>query len=207
MKRLFSILCVVALLSSAAFAQEFAKKGAVEIGGNVGFSSITTIIDGQSDPNATTLFQISPTIGYFAIDGLELGINPLEFTNVMGQTSGLTTTGDSAFSQTWVGFWVFGAYHFSTGGTTFPYLQALVGYTSESSTGKSSVSGLSYGFAGGAKFKLTDGLLLNAGISYKFYTYNQSEATSRSGLNVLTVGVGIGGFFGSTDKSSGKQSW
>jgi outer membrane protein len=197
MKRLFSILSVVALLTSAAFAQEFAKKGVVELGGNVGFTSITAIADGKSASNSTTIFQISPTVGYFVMDGLEIGIDPLELGYAgTSATSGLTTLSEGSYTMTMVGIWAFGAYHFLTGGNAFPYLQALVGYTSESETGSPGASGLSYGFAGGAKFKLTGGLLLNAGISYKFYTYNPSGATNRFGLNVLGIGAGFSGFFG-----------
>ena len=197
MKRLFSVLACVALLSSAAFAQQFAKTGVVEIGGNVGFSNMTGVSNGETAGNSISIFQINPTIGCFVTDGLELGINPLEFTTIEGEASGLTTmsSGAGGESQTMVGFWAFGAYNFSTGGPAFPYLQAQVGYTSES-FGGSSFSGLSYGFAGGAKFKLAGGLLLNAGLSYKFYTYNPSGAENRFGMNILSVGVGISGFFG-----------
>lgn len=129
-------------------------------------------------------------------DNLELGLNPLELVAVLNEASGLTTQSSGGDSHTMMGFWAFGAYHFATGGKTRPYLQALIGYTSESATGSDGVGGLSYGFAGGAKFQISGGLLLNAGLSYKFYTYTPSGASSRYGQNILAIGLGISGFLG-----------
>jgi outer membrane protein len=176
----------VVLFATVGFAQDFAKAGVIEVGGNVGFSSSTDVTAGETTDQSLTAITISPTVGYFVIDGLELGLDPLEF----------STLSDGDNTLTSMGFWGFGTYHFSTGGMAFPYIQALVGYTSAKMTDMDATTGLSYGFAAGAKLKIAGGLLLNAGASYKFYTYNPSGADSRNGSNVLAIGVGLSGFFG-----------
>jgi hypothetical protein len=73
MKHAFPTLVVIAFFNVVAFAQGFAKTGAIEFGGNVGFSSTTDIVDESKIGNSIIVFNISPTFGYFVVDGLELG--------------------------------------------------------------------------------------------------------------------------------------
>ncbi len=181
MKRLLSVIFVLGLIGSVALSQDFGKEGIIEFGGTASFSSSTPVAAGTTG-DATTIIALAPTVGYFLMDGIEIGVDPLAFSSVSYKSNTLST----------IGFWAFGAYHFMTMGTTYPYLQALVGYTSISNGG--SGGGLAYGVAGGAKFEIAGGLLLNAQASYKFYTYTPSGVDDRVGNNVLMVGVGISGF-------------
>jgi hypothetical protein len=183
MKRLFSVIFVLVFVSSMALAQDFAKEGVIEFGGTASFNSIQMIANGESYGDASSVITLTPQVGYFLMEGVEVGVDPFEFTS--------TSSGGNTSST--LGFWAFGAYHFVSGSSTYPYLQALVGYTSMTAASETA-SGLSYGLAGGAKFEIAGGLLLNAQASYKFYTYNPSGADKRFGANVLSVGVGLSGF-------------
>ncbi|MDI6778963.1 MAG: hypothetical protein QME25_02025 [Bacteroidota bacterium] len=184
MKSLLSVFFVLILTSTLALSQEFGKEGVIEFGGNASFQSTTPVAEGKTG-DATTTIMLSPTVGYFVIDGVEVGVDPLSYTSVS-----YPKPIDKTYST--LGFWAFGAYHFMTMGTTYPYVQALVGYTS-ASNGKSA-SGLAYGAAIGAKFEVASGLLINASAQYRFYTYTPEDADKRWGDNVLSIGIGISGF-------------
>ena len=183
MKNLLSILLLVILFGSIAFSQDFGKQGVIEIGGTAGFASETYVTDGETG-DAYTIFTLQPTVGYFVIDGLEVGLNPLSF------SSENYPSWDDPINT--IGLWAFGAYHFMTMGKTYPYIQALLGYTSRSSG--ETYGGLAYGLAAGAKFEIAGGLLLNAGVDYRFYTYDRDDTGGRDGSNVLLIGVGLSGF-------------
>ena len=183
MKNLLSILLLVILLGSIAFSQDFGKQGVIEIGGMAGFSSATLVVNGETGDAITTI-MLEPTVGYFVIDGLEVGLNPLSFQS-------MKVPDEDAIST--IGFWAFGAYHFMTMGKTYPYIQALLGYTTMSAGGESA-GGLAYGIAAGVKFEIAGGLLLNAGAEYRFFTYDFEETDSRDGSNVLSIGIGLSGF-------------
>jgi hypothetical protein len=183
MRYILSILVITFILSAVAFSQgTFGKEGVIEFGGTVGFMSSTPVANGETG-DATSTFTVVPSVGYFFMDGLEVGLNPLSFVSTK------PPVGDS-YSN--IGIWAFGAYHLMTMGTTYPYIEGLIGYTSESNG--ETLSGLSYGLGIGAKFEITGGLLLNAAAEYRFYTYNPSGADKRFGMNVLSIGVGLSGF-------------
>jgi len=183
MKNLLSILLLVILFGSIAFSQDFGKQGVIEIGGMAGFSSATPVVNGETGDAITTI-MLEPTVGYFVIDGLEVGLNPLSFQS-------MKVPDEDAIST--IGFWAFGAYHFMTMGKTYPYIEALLGYTSMSS-GDNSYGGLAYGVGAGAKFEIAGGLLLNAAVDYRFYTYDSDLTGGRDGANILSIGVGLSGF-------------
>ncbi len=182
MKHLLSIMFVIVVISSVAFSQNFGKTGTIEFGGQAAFMSTTPVVEGETG-DATTVIMFQPSFGYFVMDGLEVGVNPLSITSMSQNSNTLTN----------IGFWAFGAYHFTDMGSTYPYLQALLGYTSVSD-GDNTASGLSYGVGAGAKFEIAGGLLLDANLNYRFYTYNPDGADKRWGNNVLTIGVGLSGF-------------
>ncbi len=183
MKNLLSVLLLVILLGSIAFSQDFGKQGVIEFGGTAGFMSATPVYDGETG-DATSYFMLEPSIGYFVIDGLEVGLNPLSIVSESPSEGDALTT---------IGAWAFGAYHFMTMGKTYPYIEALLGYTSMSS-GDNSYGGLAYGVGAGAKFEIAGGLLLNAAVDYRFYTYDSDLTGGRDGANILLIGVGLSGF-------------
>ena len=179
-----SALLVVAMLiplGPVAVAQEgkkFAMKGSTELGGSISFQSITPVSNGNTG-YATTIFSVAPFIGYFVADGFEIGVNPLGLTTI--------SSGGSSFTQ----IMIFAApsYNFKTEGIAYPFIEALLGYTSQSNG--SSRSGFSWGGRGGVKLAVTDKGLLNLGIQYVQITLNPSGTTNRYGSNQLAISAGF----------------
>jgi hypothetical protein len=81
------------------------------------------------------------------------------------------------------------SYNFSTKGNAYPFIEALLGYTS-SSNGETH-SGFSYGARGGMKLAVTDKGLLNLGIQYLVINQSPSDATERQGSNNLSISAGF----------------
>ncbi len=76
MKKLTLIFTILTLFSITLNAQNFAKSGVIEAGGSLGFSSQTAVFNRQSDDKSTAAISIEPFVGYFIIDGVELGLIP-----------------------------------------------------------------------------------------------------------------------------------
>lgn len=181
---LCSALLVVAMLiplGPVAIAQDgkkFAMKGSTELGGSISFQSITPVFNGTTE-DATTIFSVAPFVGYFIADGFEIGVNPL----------GLTTISFRGSSDTQLMIFAAPSYNFKTEGITYPFIEALLGYTSQSNG--SSRSGFSWGGRGGVKLAVTDKGLLNLGVQYVQITLNPSGATNRSGYDQLAISAGF----------------
>jgi opacity protein-like surface antigen len=183
MKKLLSILVLTLLFGSLAFSQDFGKQGVLEFGGTAGFMSLTPVVNGETG-DATSTIMFEPTVGYFIIDGLEVGLNPLSISSTSPPEGDALTT---------IGIWAFGGYHFNTMSKIHPYIEGLIGYTSMSAGGESH-GGFAFGAGAGVKFELAGGLLLNAGLDYRFYTYDFDQTDKRDGVNALSVAVGLSGF-------------
>lgn len=175
-------LALVLCLASVSRAQEdkkFGMKGTTELGGNIQFQSMTPVVNGSTH-ESMTVFSVAPFIGYFVADGFELGVNPL----------GITSISTAGGSVTEVMIMAAPSYNFKTEGNAHPFIEALVGYTTQSS-GDNSASGLSWGGRGGVKISVTDKGLLNLGIQYLQITTNPDGATTRYGSNQLTISAGF----------------
>ena len=79
MKKLLTVLFALVLFVGFSQAQNFGKKGVIEVGGGLGFSSTTAVANGETADESLTNISVMPYVGYFIIDGLELGVNPLGF--------------------------------------------------------------------------------------------------------------------------------
>jgi len=178
----FCVLLLIICAPSISHAQRsnvFAEKGCSEVGGNVTFQSVSPIADGVSG-DAMTVFSFAPYIAHFVSDGFEIGVTPFSFMSMSykGSSSSQIMILGSA------------AYNFTTDGRTYPYLEALFGYTSESD-GASSASGFSWGVSGGAKLAIVDHVIVNVSLQYIEITENPNGAVNRFGSNQLTIGAGF----------------
>lgn len=174
-------LAIVACIASASFAHEgkkFATKGCTELGGTISFQSLTPVFDGNTG-SATTIFALAPFIGYFVSDGFEIGLNPL----------GLTSVSYGGSSATQIAIFAAPSYNIRTEGIAYPFIEALLGYTSQSNS--SSRSGFSWGGRAGVKLAVTDKGLLNLGVQYVQITLQPSGATKREGSNQLAISAGF----------------
>jgi hypothetical protein len=175
---------------AAAQGREFATAGTTEIAGGISFSSITPVSHGETG-DATTIFSFGPEIGYFVTDGFEIGLNP-GVSLLPGMSVITPNEGDG---MTVLQLFAFPAYTFRPKeSTVYPFIQVPLGYTSTSS-GNSSQSGFSWGIKGGIKVVAASHFLLTFYGEYLAVSLMPEGETERYGLNYLSFGVSVGGFF------------
>ena len=201
MKKTLTISGIVLLLFcfTNVSAQKFAKQGAVEVGGSISFNNITMVADGKSADESLSVFLLAGNIGYFITDGLELMVVP-SYMNMSVE--------DVSLSGLLLYFAP--AYVFDLRSNVFPFIQGMIGYNSLTvdlggstsglpgvSSGEQTLSGLSYGGAGGIKVQLAKNALLNCSVSYMMLTLDpENWEGDRNGADVITVGAGFTVFFG-----------
>lgn len=208
MKRLFAILVFVLSVSIVTFSQDFAKKGIWELGGSVGFMSITGVSGGTTDPAATTIFTFSPEAGYFITDNFELALLPFSIStestpnftyHVQNNQIVVTTTTTTTTSFR---FLIAPTWNFDIQSNIYPYIQVLIGYGTESFKNDTpypdgydySESGLDYGAQAGIKIQVAKSSILNLGVSYLMTNREQSSETSRFGNNIFQIMAGFSVF-------------
>jgi hypothetical protein len=180
--RILSILLLFGLLVCTCSGQEpdrFALKGTTEAGGSISFMSTSPVYNDQTG-DASTNFMCAPFVGYFVTDGFEIGVNPLGIT-VYSLANGPHTTVLNLF--------VAPSYNFRTEGSAYPFIEALLGYTSVSDG--VTQSGFSWGGRGGVKVAVTGHALANLAVEYLQITLNPSGATKRTGSNQLLISAGF----------------
>lgn len=161
--------------------EKFGMKKQIEVGGTIGFTSITPVFAGTTG-NATSLFSINPYVGYFITDGFELGLVPM--VTIISPPSPATSTTDLTI-------FLAPAYNFQLQNSTVtPFIEGLIGFSSVSSSGNSA-SGLSFGGRGGIKVNVTGQALLNVDVRYLLITEKPSGANDRFGYNELGINVGF----------------
>jgi hypothetical protein len=162
-------------------AKTFAVRGTFELGGSVSYSASWSVANGSTSGSALHQVTAMPYAGYFVIDGLELGVNPLGFTYV--------SQGSAHLSE----FKVLGsvAYNFRLPSRVYPFVEGLAGYAFASGSGVSDRGGFSWGGRGGLKVGIAGGALLTVGVQYLQVTLKPSGVTARSGYNELGAVVGF----------------
>lgn len=192
--RIVACTMLIGLISSvpgvtAAQERTFATKGVTEFSGSVAFSSFTPVSRGETG-DAITLFSFGPKLGYFPIDGLELGIDPgvslLPGISIETPSQGEATTVLQLFG--FVGYNLL-----LEGSKVHPFLEVPFGYTSIAS-GDDSQTGFSWGVKGGVKIEIVSHLLLGIYGQYLLITLNPENSDDRNGFNFLSFGIGIGAF-------------
>ena len=186
------LVVITIVYSSLGNSQEktFGTRGVTEIAGGVSFSSITSVASGKTG-DATTILSLAPQLGYFVVDGFELGI-----TTGMTLLPGVSVlTPERGDGTTIVQLFFSPSYNYhAEGSKVCPFIEPQIGYTSMSS-GSSSQSGFSYGVRAGIKVIAVEHFLVSLSGQYVALTFNESGATERSGFNYLAFGVGVAGYF------------
>jgi len=181
-----ALLIALTLMVEPAGAQEqhrhFTLRGNVELGGSLSFLASQPVVN---DQNKKTIYTVSviPFVGYFVIDGLELGLNPAALT--------VNTNGDLTTTQLRVLFAP--SYNFRTPSVATPFVEGLAGITLvniNASEASSTLKGFTWGGRAGIKVALVERGLLNIGVQYLRVTTNPEGATTRSGANEFAVNVG-----------------
>jgi hypothetical protein len=161
----------------------FAMAGTFELGGAASFASYTMVSPGVTS-DATYSIGLSPTVGYFVADELELVLDPL--TLVYAWSGDISTL--SLMPMAGV------AYNFRAAPRAFPYLEGVAGYAYERSTGGGTTltrNGLAWAARGGVKFLVTGTAIVNMGLQYEQVTLNRSGDSERNGYNTIALTAGI----------------
>jgi hypothetical protein len=162
----------------------FSSPGVWELGGSAAFSRNTPVAGGSSGEAVYKLSAV-PFVGYFLLDGVELGVNPLGVA--------LTSEGDTTTTE--LRFLFAPSYNYSLGGRAYPFIEGLAGYTAVivdyPGGGRSTRSGFSWGGRLGVKFPVTAQGLLNVGVQYLLVTLDPDGASSRNGTDELSVSIGF----------------
>ena len=192
MRKITQLFAALFVFTSLSFSQNFATKGTIEVGGSLGFSSTTSVSDGQSASNSTTTIRLEPYIGYFIVHSFELGFEP-----------SFTTSSVGDYSSSSFGIYFAPAWNFDLRSNLFPFIEGRIGYnTSSSDDGNSATedptySGLSWGLRGGVKVQVGNSALVNLALSYDQITMNHKDWDGgRNGQNVFGFNAGFTIFFG-----------
>ena len=169
------------------------EKGSWVIGGSttLGFNSASSKIkaEGESyDGPKISTFNITPSVGYFAIDKLAIGVD-------LGYTS-ITTKIDSEKEKSSL-FSVLptATYYFKSDSKLMPYLGAGVGYGSNKEEFENvsyTTDGLMWKAKGGVAYLITDKVAVDFGVSFNQFSSKEDDFGVDYKTVVNTFGVGAG---------------
>ncbi len=194
MKKLLTLLVLI-LCVSFANGQNFAKKGVWELGGSAGFSSSTSVFNGETAEESATSFMLAPYIGYFVANSFELGLIPSFVSQSYGDN----------FSASSFGVYFAPAWNFDLQSNLFPFIEGRIGYNTSTTTvtddegveQEFSSSGLAWGLRGGVKVQVGNSGLVNLALFYDQITMDPDDWDGdRNGENVFGVTAGFTIFWG-----------
>jgi len=176
-------------------------KGDWVVSGNTGFgfNNVTTTVKagGQSaDGPKVSTFSITPSVGYFVIDKLAVGID-------LGLTSATTKYEGTKATTTSFSVMPTATYYFANDSKFVPFLGAGIGYASVKNKGEMNVlgvsasdetttDGLAWKVKGGVTYMATQSLGINLGVSYDQFSNKQTIMNTDVKTNVKTFGVNVG---------------
>ncbi|WP_312901131.1 OmpW family outer membrane protein [Chryseobacterium taichungense] len=176
-------------------------KGDWVISGNTGFGfnnvNTTVKVGGQSaDGPKVSTFSITPSVGYFVIDKLAVGID-------LGLTSATTKYEGAKATTTSFSVMPTATYYFANDSKFVPFLGAGIGYASVKNKGEINVMGLStsddnttdglaWKVKGGVTYMATQSLGINLGVSYDQFSNKETIMNTDVKTNVKTFGVNVG---------------
>jgi len=187
----FGFIAVAVLIASSASAQ--LEKGKILVGGrtNMSFTSVNEnhAYDGSSVGEIKTqMFEFSPEIGYFVMDGFAIGAN-ISYRSVKGKIG----DGDWSDPSRYTGISAFGKYYLDYGQFK-PFGMAKLGFMAQSqgSDDADKYRGLSIGFGVGGAYFITESIAFEAGLVYdytKFKNKEESKYVIKQGQLAISVGV------------------
>ncbi|MEN9444498.1 MAG: hypothetical protein RIS47_1388 [Bacteroidota bacterium] len=190
MKKLISILAIVALVLSVGTAMSQTTQGNYLVGGAsaLSFSSnkVTPEYDGEKgDDSKSSSFDFSPQVGYFVMDNLAVGLD-LAY-------SSTTDKGDVDVTSTTTVVGVFGRYYLA--GEKFrPFAQAELGYAANSIKMDETYkfSGLVYSAEVGAAYFLTESISLDLSLAYSAGSLtNSDDSKYKTKMSIFGFNAGL----------------
>lgn len=193
-------------------------KGDWVISGNTGLGfnaqSSTVKANGQSqDGPKISSFSITPSVGYFVIDGLAVGID-------LGFNSETNKSNGDKITQTRFSVMPTATYYFNTGSKFFPFVGAGIGYATSKTkyslqgtiidpilfSGSAKEDGLTWKAKAGVTYMATPSLGVNVGLGFdQYYTKNTVLNTEiKTTRNNFGVNVGFSYFIKAKAQKSDK---
>jgi len=188
MKKILLLLTLVVSLSFAVNAQTEKGKWLVSGSTNVGFNSVSTKYknNGMSvDGAKVNTFNVSPSVGYFVVDNLSIGLG-VDYNT----SSTKDEIGDKISSSTFT-VMPMATYFFTKNTTIKPYLGAGAGYASyEQKIGSiaQTNNGFAWGVEGGLAYFVSPKIALDLGLGYGQVSVKESGIT----VNANTFGAKVG---------------
>lgn len=182
MKKLF--LAGALALFGAMNAQTTKGSWVVEGKTSLGFNNVSTKVkagDIKADSPEVSTFTIAPSVGYFVMDNLSVGLD-FSLTSITAKEDGEKGT------QTTVNILPNATYYFTTVSNLRPYLGAGVGYGSTTIESKTT-DGFAWGVKGGAVYLLNNTIGLNLGLG--FNQFSSKEDNVKVTASTLGVNAGI----------------
>ncbi len=189
------LLCMMFLSAPSLAGERFGLRGHVELGGSIDFTNISF----SDSSKSTGIFSISPYVGFFAVNQLEIGLRPI--VTIVSPPSGNSTTDLAIFlAPSWN--------ISSRTSVVTPFIEGLIGFSSAdvtvvtvnqnpppgvpaTSVRSETVSGLAYGGRGGIKVQISDYGLLNFGLQFISLDRKTSKATASMRENRFSVNLGF----------------
>ena len=196
MKKLFITLgaAIALLVSTTIIANAQTQKGNWEIGGSskIGFNTVSTKYKSNGitvDGETINSFNITPNIGYFIKNNLNLGLS-------LGVNSSMTkdTNGDKlTVSSVIISPYLF--YYFTDNKTVKPFLGARAGYASITNK-LNSIGQTNGGFAwevdGGLSYFVSPSIALDMGLGYGQLLFTETLSGLDIKTNHSTFGAQLG---------------
>ncbi|MEJ5104191.1 outer membrane beta-barrel protein [Chryseobacterium sp. MYb328] len=195
-------------------------KGDWVISGNtgMGFNNIATTVKvgGKStDSPKVNMFSITPSVGYFVIDKLAVGID-------LGYVNRTTKYDDVKSTNSTFSVMPTATYYFTNSSKLVPFLGAGIGYGSNKEKAsfsgirngiydpiliqdtETTTDGLAWKVKGGVTYMATSSLGINLGISYDQFSSKETIMNTEVKTNINTFGVNVG--FSYFIKGKGQKS-
>lgn len=182
------------------------EKGSWIVSGKTGidFNSSTSKYTAQGNsidgPEVST-FTITPSIGYFVISNLAIGVD-LGFNSTKTTFKNSTLGVDYTDKSSTFTFLPNATYYFPTASKVRPYLGAGVGYGSltgynEITDTDDTTGGLLWGVKGGLVYLVNSNIGLDLGAGYNSFTVKQTEQNVelKTVANTFGVSAGVSIFF------------
>jgi len=196
----FFLLAIVLVSANVILAQT--EQGKYVVSGATGLQFISSNIeyeyDGESQGDLTqTSFSFMPSVGYFVIDNLAIGL-AANFTSTTQKDQGSKYTNKSTMILPSA------LYYFPVAGNLKPLVQVGAGIMSTVSEGdfsgqyfesyKQEASGLALNFGGGAAYFINENVSLNFGLSYTMANLkhgDDSDFVQKQGNFAGNVGLSV----------------
>lgn len=194
MKKVF-LLAITLAFTNVIFAQT--EKGKFVLSGATGLQFISSKIDYKYDgklqgDDTQSSFSIMPSIGYFVIDNLAVGLSANFSSTTEKYEGGKHTVSSTMLLPTAI-------YYFPVAGQIKPLLQVGAGlmYTREKgSFNVDKMSGLALNFGGGVAYFINDYLSLNLGLSYNMANLKDNDNSKKVAKHSnFAANIGFSVFF------------